>query len=73
MGEAYAGEKDTALAMLDEKRAGFARPGRANTLGTWLMLLLVVEGLAVLGERDEAAKLYPLVLEATDTGAPVFW
>ena len=31
------------------------------------MLLAVVEGLAVLDERDEAAKLYPLVLEAVAT------
>ncbi len=73
LGEAYAGEKDTALAMLDEKRADFARPGRPNTVGAWLMLLMVVEGLAVLEEREEAAKLYPLVLEATDTGALVLW
>ena len=33
------------------------------------MLLAVVEGLAVLGEREEAAKLYPLVEEAIDTRA----
>jgi tetratricopeptide (TPR) repeat protein len=33
------------------------------------MLLAAVEGLAVLGERDEACKLYPLVEEALDTRA----
>ena len=33
------------------------------------MLLAAVEGLCVLGERDEAAELYPLVLEAIDSGA----
>ncbi len=37
------------------------------------MLLAVAEGLAVLGERDEAAKLYPLVLEAIDTGTLIRW
>jgi tetratricopeptide (TPR) repeat protein len=32
------------------------------------MLFAAVEGLAVLGERTEAAKLYPLVLERMKTG-----
>jgi tetratricopeptide (TPR) repeat protein len=32
------------------------------------VLFTAVEGLAVLGERAEAAKLYPLVLEAMKTG-----
>ena len=44
------------------------RPGQANTYGTWLMLMTMVEGLAVLGERRKAAKLYPLVLDAIATG-----
>jgi tetratricopeptide (TPR) repeat protein len=66
--QAYVGDKDSALAMLEGRRGNLPRPGQANTLGAWIMLLAVVEGLAVLGERDEAAKLYPLVLEAIDTG-----
>jgi len=41
--------------------------------GTWEMLSAAVEGLAVLGEREKAAKLYPLVLDAVDTGAVVVW
>jgi tetratricopeptide (TPR) repeat protein len=65
---AYLGEKDTALAMLDKKRGNFPSPGQANSIGAWTMLLGVVEGLAVLDEQDNAAKLYPLVLEAMDTG-----
>jgi tetratricopeptide (TPR) repeat protein len=68
LGEAYAGERDAALAMLEQRRDNLPRPGQANTDGTWTMLLGMVEGLAVLGERDEAARLYPLVLEAIDTG-----
>ena len=68
MGRAYAADRDAALAMLDEKRGDLPRPGQANTWGAWTMLVAVVEGLAVLGERDEAAKLYPLVVEAGDTG-----
>jgi class 3 adenylate cyclase/tetratricopeptide (TPR) repeat protein len=71
--KAYTGDGDAALAMLEERRDGLPRPGRANTMGRWGMLYGVVEGLAVLGERDEAAKLYPQVLEAIDTGALVRW
>jgi len=68
-GKAYAGDRDAALAMLEERRDNLPRSGQANTNGAWTMLFGVVEGLAVLDERDEAAKLYPLVLEAIDTGA----
>jgi tetratricopeptide (TPR) repeat protein len=68
MCKAYAGEKDAALVMLEQRRRNLPVRGRANTLGAWTMLLTVAEGLAVLGEGEEAAKLYPLVLEAIDTG-----
>jgi tetratricopeptide (TPR) repeat protein len=67
--KAYSGHKDEALAMLRERMGDLPRSGQANTLGTWTILFGVVEGSAFLGERDEAAKLYPLVLEAIDTGA----
>ena len=73
LGKAYVGDRDSALAMLEQSQGNLPRPGRANTVGTWAMLLAVVEGLAVLGERERAAKLYPLVLEAVDTGAVVLW
>jgi class 3 adenylate cyclase/tetratricopeptide (TPR) repeat protein len=67
--KAYFGDKDEALAMLREKMGDLPRSGQRNTLGAWTMLFGVVEGLALLGEREQAAKLYPLVLEAIDTGA----
>jgi class 3 adenylate cyclase/tetratricopeptide (TPR) repeat protein len=69
--KAYSDDKREALAMLREKMGDLPRSGQRNTLGAWSMLSGVVEGLAVLGQRDEAAKLYPLVLEAIDTGALV--
>jgi len=69
--QGYMGDKDAALAALEERREGLPRPGRANTVGAWAMLVAAVEGLAVLGEQEEAAKLYPLVLEAVDTRALV--
>jgi hypothetical protein len=51
-----------------KKRGLLPRPGRPNTAGSWMVLLCAVEALAVLGEKAEAAKLYPLVLECKKTG-----
>jgi len=73
LGKAYVGDRDPALAVLEQSREKLPRPGQANVIGAWAMLFAAVEGLAVLGEREEAAKLYPLVLEAVDTGAVVLW
>ena len=50
------------------KRGPLPRPGRPNPNGAWTTLFCAVEALAVLGERSEAAKLYPLVLEGMRTG-----
>ena len=36
-------------------------------MGAWTMLLGLVEALAVLGKREEAANLYPLVIELIKT------
>ena len=58
---AYAGRRDEALSMLAARRADLPRPGGPGGWGPWLMLLSAVEGLAVLGERAEAAGLYPAV------------
>jgi class 3 adenylate cyclase/tetratricopeptide (TPR) repeat protein len=50
------------------KRGPLPLPGRPASFGASTMLFAAVEGLAVLGERAEAAKLYPLVLERMQTG-----
>ncbi len=65
---AYAGQHDLARAMFAEKRGELPRPGSVNTGGQWAVLVAMVEGLAVIDDRDEAANLLPLVLEAIDTG-----
>jgi tetratricopeptide (TPR) repeat protein len=65
---AYAGDRTGALALLSSKRATLPRSGEFNTLGSWAMLLLVIEGLVVLGEQEQAAQLYPLVRQLLDTG-----
>jgi len=70
---AYAGDRDGALAILDQKRDWLPRGGQPNTRGSWWMLVLATEGLVVLGEKQRAARLYPLLCELADTGAVVLW
>ena len=55
-------------ALLDEKASSLPRPGGRNSSGAWALLLKTVEARALLGQADTAASLYPLVLEALDTG-----
>jgi tetratricopeptide (TPR) repeat protein len=69
----YAGDRNGALAILDEKRALLPRSGQPNSLGSWWMLALVIEGLVMLGEQAQAAQLYPHARELIGTGAVVLW
>jgi tetratricopeptide (TPR) repeat protein len=70
---AYAGDRAGALSILDEKSALIPRRGQPNAFGSWLMLVLVIEGLFILGEQSQAGEFYPLVRELIDTGAVVLW
>jgi len=70
---AYAGDHGGALAILDEKRTWLPRIGQQSTMGSWWMLVLVIEGLVMLGEQSQAGQLYPLVRELISTGAAVLW
>jgi tetratricopeptide (TPR) repeat protein len=70
---AYEGDRCKALSILHEKRAWLPRRGQPNTGGAWSMLALAVEGLAILGEKSRAGRLYPLVRDLVDTGAMVHW
>jgi tetratricopeptide (TPR) repeat protein len=70
---AYAGDREGALAILHEKRAWLPHSGQPNTMGSWWMLALVIEGLFVLGEHSQAGELYPLARELVDTGAIAVW
>jgi tetratricopeptide (TPR) repeat protein len=70
---AYAGDREAALALFDEKRTWLPRPGHYNLTGSWDMLIHVIEGLVVLGEQSQAARFYPLVLEVVETGTVAFW
>src|SRR5208282_4693810 len=70
---AYAGDRDAALGILEEKQTQLPHSGKPNAAGSWFMLSLVIEGLVMLGEQGKAAQLYPLVCELVDTGAVVLW
>ncbi|MFZ0246299.1 hypothetical protein [Candidatus Binatus sp.] len=70
---AYVGDRNGALATLDEKCAWMPRVGQMNPRGSWSILANVIEGLAMLGERARAAELYPLARELIGTGAVALW
>jgi len=70
---AYAGDRDGARVILDENRALLPRSGQTNTVGSWFMLALVIEGLVLLGDQAQAKELYPLIDGLLDTGALVLW
>ena len=70
---AYLGDQVGASAVLEEKRSWLPRTGRPNTIGSWWMLALVIEGLFVLGDYDAAGELYPNALELIGTGAVALW
>jgi hypothetical protein len=70
---AYAGDRGGAFTILQEKRGWLPRCGQQNTLGSWWMLALVIEGLVILGEHSQAGRLYPLVDELVGAGAVALW
>jgi tetratricopeptide (TPR) repeat protein len=70
---AYAGDRDGALASLDENRTWMPRLGQMNPRGSWAMLANVIEGFAILGERARTAELYPLACKLISTGAVALW
>ena len=65
---AYSGDREGALALMNGHREMVAREGRTNLYGSWMLLLAAIEGLFVLGEREQAAALYRDVVELIDTG-----
>ncbi len=65
---AYSGDREGALALMNGHREMVARAGKTNIYGSWMLLLAAIEGLFVLGEREQAAVLYPDVHELIHTG-----
>ncbi|MFY9588959.1 MAG: AAA family ATPase [Actinomycetota bacterium] len=65
---AHLGRRDEALAMFEQARAGLSL-GEHATWGAQCIVHGAVEGLAILGETEEAAALYPEVVKTFRTGA----
>ncbi|KKL21355.1 hypothetical protein LCGC14_2446290, partial [marine sediment metagenome] len=68
LAKAYMGDRKAFLAMLEQRRNSLPRPGQPSTLGAQAVLIAAIEGLAVLGEGEEAGKLYPPVLDQIERG-----
>jgi class 3 adenylate cyclase/tetratricopeptide (TPR) repeat protein len=63
---AYLGHRDEALSIAESIEGRFAVPGRPNTATSQTLAHHAVEAFVILGERERAAALYPVV---TDTMA----
>lgn len=70
LAKAYLGEAD-ALDILEDCRCYFPVSGQRNGFGSWRLLARSVEGLALLGEYQQAGSLYPQTLEALATGTRI--
>ena len=69
MAGAYAG--NDVLERLQAARSQALAMAEDNPLGLWELLVNVVEGLAVLGRRQEAADLHPLVVRGIEKGPAI--
>ncbi|MCA1846201.1 MAG: hypothetical protein LC792_24015, partial [Actinobacteria bacterium] len=65
---AYAGDPNDALRMYRGLSPQLPGAGRTASLSGWFLVFSGVEALVVIGERSEAAALYPLVIEAIEMG-----
>jgi hypothetical protein len=70
---ALAGRLERARALLPAAEAALPVPGRRNAVGRFYSLLAHVEGLALLGETERSARLYPLARWGIDTGSRGPW
>jgi DNA-binding CsgD family transcriptional regulator len=73
MAKAYAGSREEALRLMEKYGTSLPKAGQPNTASAWTMLPSVVEGLTILGERNHAAQLYPVILDAIKTGTLLPW
>lgn len=64
---AYLGRTGDVIAVLDDRRGDLPQPGTPNFWGSWYIAAAAIEALAVVGERQRAAALYPLIAEFLST------
>lgn len=60
---AYSGRGGDVVSVVDERHAELPEPGHPNRYGSWHLLTGAIEALTVIGQRERAAALYPLVQE----------
>jgi tetratricopeptide (TPR) repeat protein len=65
---AYMGNRRQALELIEPGRRTFAQPRQPNTATAWLSALMAIETLALLGEHEAAAGLYPVARELMAKG-----
>jgi class 3 adenylate cyclase/tetratricopeptide (TPR) repeat protein len=65
---AFLGRREEAWEILDEVRHALPQPHRTGMLGQWTLALLAAEAAGVLHDAELARRLYPLVVEALQTG-----
>lgn len=61
-----------AVALLHAQPPRLPAAGAANTIGAWVALVFVVEGLARLRQREEAGRLHPLTEDLVSAGGVFF-
>ena len=64
----YLGNRAAAVELIDQARPSFPELGRSNSGTAWGLAASSVEALAMLGQRDQAAALYPTVNQLAATG-----
>ncbi len=65
---AYTGDLAGARSLFAQKKDRLPHLDRPSPIGGWGLLMLAVEALFVIGEREQAAELYPLARQAAQTG-----
>jgi len=64
--QALRGRDEDVLALWEARKERLPVAGRVNSLGSWNMMFGFTEALYLIGRREEAAALYPLILEALE-------
>ena len=69
--DAYLGRRAEALERLEVRKGELPHPGVLNGIGSWSAGFKVIEGLVLLGEEVRAAELYPVMLDAIESGTVI--
>ncbi|MEJ2534990.1 MAG: arginase family protein, partial [Gammaproteobacteria bacterium] len=70
---AYLGDREGALARMEQLGPRLAVAGRQNQLGSWIASISTLESAAMLGLHEACAELYPLPVQLDEDGTHVVW